>query len=84
MITKQPFVHVSCDTVPIIDMDSSSPLKVFVDWEVLPIGNGSIRRTTRTYANLNITLGEFNDSYNGTNDSHIIWVASPNYSISHH
>jgi hypothetical protein len=70
---KQPFVYAHyCPTMPIIDMDSSSPLQIEVATPGPPIG--------RIYADLNITLGEFNDSYNGTNDSHIIWVAPPKYS----
>jgi hypothetical protein len=70
---KQPFVYAHyCPTMPIIDMDSSSPLQIEVATPDPPIG--------RIYADLNITLGEFNDSYNGTNDSHIIWVAPPKYS----
>lgn len=73
MESKQPFVYPNyCEPMPIIDMDSSSQLKITVDF-----GGPS---NGRIYADLNITLGEFNNSYNGTNGSHIMWVAPPKYS----
>jgi len=71
--SKQPFVYSPyCEPMPIIDMDSSSPLQVTVDYGGPSHGWIS--------ADLNITLGEFNGSYNGTNGSHIIWVGPPEYS----
>ncbi|KAH9203846.1 hypothetical protein DL95DRAFT_472025 [Leptodontidium sp. 2 PMI_412] len=71
--TKQPFVYLNlCDTIPIIDMEPSSPLKMNMGFGGHGVG--------WIYADLNITLQEFNDAYNASNNSsHVMWVPPPTY-----
>ena len=63
---KQPFVWVeNCDVVPITDLNSSTQLRL------------GTQKEESAYLKLNITLEEFNDSYEQTNSSHILWAAPP-------
>ncbi|KAK0115657.1 hypothetical protein ONS95_000073 [Cadophora gregata] len=74
LMSKQPFVYPhGCDSMPIIDMDPTSPLKLRVDFGGVSVG--------WIYADLNMTLQEFDDAYVASkNGSHITWLAPPTYS----
>jgi len=69
--SRQPFVWPlnGCTATPITHMDPSSQLIIPQDF--------GWPRLDGTDAKLNMTLGEFNNSYKETNSSHILWAAPP-------